>query len=126
MKFLHSMIRVKDLEKSLKFYCDFIGLKVVKELPLEDSKLYYLGNEESGDVQIELTDNNEKPEKYDNGNAFGHFAFGVDDMKKAEEKMFAMGYQWLYEPYELDAISSSIAFLKDPDGNEIELICEHK
>ncbi|MBQ2644730.1 VOC family protein [bacterium] len=122
MKFLHAMIRVKDLNKSLRFYCDFLGFKIVKEKTLDDCKLYYLGNEESGDIQIELTDNFEKPEKYENGNAFGHFAFQTDNMKNVENIMKEFGYEWLYEPFNLSAVSSTIAFLKDPDGNEIELI----
>lgn len=122
MKFLHSMIRVKDLEKSLKFYCDFIGLQVQDVKTLDDCKLYFLGNSESGDVQIELTDNFEKNGAYQNGNAFGHFAFGTDNMNKTEEKMNKLGYKWLYEPFQLNAVSSTIAFIKDPDGNEIEII----
>lgn len=120
------MIRVKDLEKSLKFYCDFLGFSVVEEKTLEDCKLYYLGNEESGDAQIELTDNFEKPEKYENGPAFGHFAFQTEDMNKTSDKLKEMGYEWLYEPYELSAVSSLIAFTTDPDGNQIEIIQKRK
>lgn len=126
MKFLHSMIRVKDLEKSLKFYCDFIGLQVQDVKTLDDCKLYFLGNSESGDAQIELTDNFEKTESYQNGDAFGHFAFGTDSMAKTEEKMKELGYEWLYEPFQLSAVSSIIAFIKDPDGNEIEIIQKNK
>ncbi|MCR5261003.1 MAG: VOC family protein [Candidatus Gastranaerophilales bacterium] len=122
MKYLHAMIRVMDLKKSLRFYCDFLGFEIVKEKTLDDCKLYYLGNKESGDAQIELTDNFEKPEKYENGRAFGHFAFATDDMNETEKRMKDFGYEWFYEPYELSAVSSIIAFTKDPDGNEIEFI----
>lgn len=122
MKFLHSMIRVKDLKKSLEFYCDFLGLEVQEIKELDDCKLYFLGNKESGETQIELTDNFEKPEKYENGNAFGHFAFGIENMDEARDKIKKFGYEWLYEPFKLNAVSSLIAFIKDPDGNEIELI----
>ena len=125
MKFLHSMIRVKDLQKSLRFYCDFLGFHIVEEKTLDDCKLYYLGNEESGDVQIELTDNFEK-EDYTNGTAFGHFAFQTDNMDDVSKKIKEFGYEWLYEPFELSAVSSLIAFLKDPDGNEIEIIQKRK
>lgn len=125
MKFLHSMIRVKDLEKSLKFYCDFIGLQVQDVKTLDDCKLYFLGNLESGETQIELTDNFEK-KSYQNGDAFGHFAFGTDSMIITEEKMKELGYEWLYEPFQLSAVSSTIAFIKDPDGNEIEIIQKNK
>ncbi len=126
MKFLHSMIRVKDLQKSLNFYCDFLGMEIQEIKELDDCKLYFLGNKESGDVQIELTDNFEKPEEYKNGNAFGHFAFQTDSMKNTSEQIKKFGYDWLYEPFTLDAVSSTIAFIKDPDGNEIEIIQKNK
>lgn len=122
MKFLHAMIRVSNLEKSLQFYKNVLGFDVVKKLRLEDSTLYYIGNKESGDFQIELTDNDEKTEKYENGNAFGHFAFAANNLEKVEEEMKKLNIEWLYEPFVLDEINSKIAFLKDPDGNEIELI----
>lgn len=126
MKFLHAMIRVKDLEKSLRFYCDFLGLEIQEEKTLDDCKLYYLGDKVYKETQIELTDNFEKPEKYENGNAFGHFAFKTENMKETEAKMQEFGYEWLYAPFKLSAVSSTIAFLKDPDGNEIELIEKNK
>lgn len=122
MKFLHAMIRVSDLNKSLEFYKELLGFDIVKELRLDDCTLYYLGCKESGDFQIELTDNDEKVDNYQNGNAFGHFAFAADNLEKVGQKMKKLGIDWLYEPYELDKINSKIAFLKDPDGNEIELI----
>lgn len=122
MKFLHAMIRVSDLKKSLEFYKEILGFDIVKELRLDDCTLYYLGCKESGDFQIELTDNDEKVEKYENGNAFGHFAFSAENLEEVAQKIKKLGIDWLYEPYELSAINSKIAFLKDPDGNEIELI----
>lgn len=122
MKFLHSMIRVKNLEKSLKFYTEIIGLKLTEERRLEDCTLYFLTDEESG-VQIELTDNDEIPDKgYINGNAFGHFAFFCEDFDKFTEKLTQNGYKYLYEPFDLTGNGSKIAFINDPDGNEIELI----
>ena len=122
MQFLHAMIRVSDLKKSLDFYKNILGFDVVKELRLDDCTLYYLGNKESGEFQIELTYNDEKVDNYENGNAFVHFAFKADNLDETYEKMKSMNIDWLYEPYELASISSKIAFLKDPDGNEIELI----
>lgn len=122
MQFLHAMIRVSDLKKSLDFYKNILGFDVVKELRLDDCTLYYLGNKESGEFQIELTYNDEEVDNYENGNAFGHFAFKADNHDETYKKMKSMNIDWLYEPYELASISSKIAFLKDPDGNEIELI----
>lgn len=131
MKFLHSMIRVKNIEESLKFYQKFIGLKLIEKKSLEDCDLYFLGEDENS-CQIELTYNYETPENgYNNGKAFGHFAFGVDNMNDVTAKLNDLGYEYLWEPFELelkndDGVSSKklIAFVKDPDGNEIELIQE--
>lgn len=131
MRFLHSMIRVKNIEESLKFYQDFIGLKLIEKKSLEDCDLYFLGENENS-CQIELTYNYETPQNgYENGNAFGHFAFGVADMSETTSKLNSLGYQYLWEPFELElkneeGVSSKklIAFVKDPDGNEIELIQE--
>ena len=122
MKFLHSMIRVKDIEKSLKFYTELFNMKLVEERRLDDCTLYFL-NDESNTVQIELTYNDETPKDgYKNGNAFGHFAFQCESLEKFGEKLHSMGYEYLYEPFDLNGKGSMIAFVSDPDGNEIELI----
>ena len=122
MKFLHSMIRVKDINSSLKFYTELLNMKLEHSKRLEDCELYFLSDEE-GTCQIELTYNDETPEDgYKNGNAFGHFAFSVDSLDEFTEKMNALGYEYLYEPFDLNGKGSRIAFITDPDGNEIELI----
>lgn len=121
MKFLHSMIRVKDLNKSLDFYTNLLGLKQVRTKRLDDCTLYFL--EDENGTQIELTYNDETPENgYTNGNAFGHFAFHVDSFEEFTKKMKELNYEYLYEPFDLDGKGSWIAFLNDPDGNEIELV----
>ena len=131
MKFLHTMIRVKDIDASLKFYTEVLDMELDHKKRLDDCWLYFL-NDKEGSCQIELTYNDETPENgYENGNAFGHFAFGVDDMDKATQKVKEMGYEYLWEPFELElkdekgnSSKKLIAFIKDPDGNEIELIQE--
>ena len=121
MKFLHSMIRVKDLDSAVRFYKDFLGLVPSKTLRLNDCTLYYFKDEETG-VEIELTHNDEVPESdYIVGNAFGHFAFEVD-MDAAIKRVEEMQYSWVYEPYFMKEVNKRVAFLKDPDGNSIELI----
>lgn len=123
MKFLHAMIRVKDVEKSLEFYRKLLNMTIAKKKRLDDCELIYLEDEEHT-AQIELTVNDEIPkEGYVNGNAFGHFAFSVDSMEKFTEKLHALGYEYFYEPYVVFS-GTKIAFVKDPDNNEIELI-EH-
>ena len=128
MKFLHSMIRAYDVKKSIDFYTKLFGLKLSRKADLEDSSLYYLKDEISG-VEIELTENFEKPEdKYVVGEAFGHFAFEVDDFEEFTKKVKELGYEYLYEPFEIvlkgknGNETATIAFINDPDGNEIELI----
>lgn len=121
MKFLHAMIRVKDVEKSLNFYQNLMNMSIVKKKRLDDCELIYLEDEEHT-AQIELTVNDEIPENgYENGNAFGHFAFSVKSMDEFTEKMKSLGYEYLYEPYVIFS-GTKIAFVKDPDGNELELI----
>ncbi|MBQ4646004.1 MAG: VOC family protein [Candidatus Gastranaerophilales bacterium] len=122
MKFLHSMIRVKNEEKSIRFYCEFLGFKKGERIRLEDCFLQYLVDENTN-TQIELTINDEIPQEgYSNGRAFGHFAFECDNLDEINEKMEKMGYKWEIEPFYMPEIKTRIAFLLDPDNNEIELI----
>lgn len=122
MKILHAMIRVKDIEKSMRFYCELLGLKKTREIKGEDYILHFLGDGE-GSFEIELTENFETPQNgYENGNAFGHFAFETKDMDEFDKKLKAFGSEYLYEPYIMEEANSKIAFIKDPDGNEIEII----
>lgn len=124
MKFLHTMIRVKDLQKSLDFYQNLLNMTFVKKKRLDDCELYFLEDEENT-AQIELTFNDDTPENgYTNGNAFGHFAFSVDSLDEFTKKMNELGYEYLWEPFEIFT-GTKIAFVKDPDGNEIELIEKH-
>lgn len=122
MKFLHSMIRVKNEEKSIRFYCELLGLKKSKRIRLEDCYLQYLLDEKTS-TEIELTINDEIPSLgYSNGKAFGHFAFECDNLDEIEEKIKKLGYYWEIKPFYLPEIKTRIAFLLDPDNNEIELI----
>ena len=122
MKFLHSMIRVKNIDESLKFYTKLLNMKLDEKKRLEDCWLYFL-SDENNTCQIELTYNDETPKDgYSIGNGFGHFAFGVDSMNDFTEKLNKLGYKYLYEPFDLTGKGSMIAFVQDPDGYEIELI----
>lgn len=121
MKFLHAMIRVSDIKKSLKFYQELLGLKLSNTMDLDDCKLYYLSDGES-DFELELTHNFETPkEGYTQGSQFGHFAFEVPSIDEFTQKMKDFGVDYLYEPFEIKP-GLRIAFLQDPDGAEIEVI----
>lgn len=122
MKFVHVMIRVKDIDASMRFYTELLDMNRTGEVVLDDCTLYYLSDED-GQTQIELTYNKETPENgYKNGNAFGHLAFETNSMEEFSKRMQSMGYKYLYEPYFMPEVNMHIAFLKDPDGNEIEIM----
>ena len=116
MRFVHVMIRVKNIDASMKFYTELLNMNRTGEVILDDSTLYYLSDED-GQTQIELTYNKETPE-----NGFGHLAFETNSIEEFTKKMQSMGYEYLYEPYYMPEINMHIAFLKDPDGNEIEIM----
>ena len=122
MRLLHTMIRVKDIDKSIDFYTKLLEMEVSEKRRLDDCWLYFLSDKASGQ-QIELTYNDETPQNgYEIGSGFGHFAFGVNSMDEFTKKLNSLGYSYLYEPFDLTGKGSTIAFIKDPDGYEIELI----
>ncbi len=122
MKFLHTMIRVKDIEASMKFYTEVLNMKFDHKKRLDDCWLYFLTDEENT-CQIELTVNDETPDGgYNVGTGFGHFAFSVESLDEFTEKINKLGYEYLYAPFDLNGKGSKIAFINDPDGYEIELI----
>lgn len=116
------MIRVKNIEESLKFYTELLNMTVEKKKRLEDCWLYFLTDEE-GTSQLELTVNDENPANgYNIGTGFGHIAFSVKSLDEFTQKLKNLGYEYLYEPFDLNGKGTKIAFVKDPDGYEIELI----
>ncbi len=122
MALLHTMIRVKDLQKSLDFYTKLFDMELSQKRRLDDCWLYFLKDRDTG-IEIELTYNDETPVNgYNIGTGFGHFAFSVKSMEEFTEKLKQYNYEYLYEPFDLNGKGSLIAFIKDPDGYEIELI----
>ena len=112
MKLLHTMIRVKNIEKSLEFYTKLLDMEISKKKRLDDCWLYFLTDKESGQ-QIELTFNDETPENgYEIGSGFGHFAFGVHSMEEFTKKLNSLGYSYLYEPFDLTGKGSKQSRLK--------------
>lgn len=124
MKFLHTMVRVSDIEKSLKFYQELLDMKLArkKELEGKGATLYFLSDDE-GYTQLELTHNHELPEGgYTHGTFFGHLAFEVKDLESFTQKLNAFGWEYVREPFVMGVNGTRIAFIKDPDGLMIELI----
>jgi lactoylglutathione lyase len=118
MKYLHTMVRVSDLEKSLKFYRDALGLKVVRsnEYPNGRFTLVYLAAEGDENSQIELTYNWD-PEEYTGGRNFGHVAYAVKNIYETCEKLQAHGVEILRPPRD-----GRMAFVRSPDNISIELL----
>ncbi|XNH04110.1 lactoylglutathione lyase [Vibrio cyclitrophicus] len=122
MKFLHTMIRVADLDKSIEFYTKVLGMK---ELERHDNTEYrytlvFVGYQQGG-TTIELTHNWDTNE-YEMGNAFGHLALGVEDIYAACDKIKSLGGNVTREANPVKGGSTHIAFITDPDGYQIELI----
>jgi lactoylglutathione lyase len=124
MRLLHTMLRVGNLEESLKFYCEVLGMKLLrrKDYPGGEFTLAFVGyGDESDNTVIELT-YNWGVEKYELGNAYGHIALGVDDIYTTCEKIRNQGGKIVREPGPMKHGSTVIAFVEDPDGYKIELI----
>jgi lactoylglutathione lyase len=124
MRLLHTMLRVGNLETSLKFYCEQLGMQCLrqKEYPSGEFTLAFVGyGDESSNAVIELTYNWGK-EKYDLGDAYGHIAIGVDDIYTTCATIKAQGGKISREPGPMKHGSTVIAFVEDPDGYKVELI----
>jgi lactoylglutathione lyase len=124
-RFLHTMIRVRDLEKSLKFYKDLLGMKVLRQRDYPSGKftLAFVGyGDETDNTVIELTHNWEQAEPYNLGTAFGHLAIGVPDVYKACDRLAAAGVKIPRPAGPMAHGGSVIAFIEDPDGYRIELV----
>ncbi len=121
-KFLHTMLRVGDLERSIAFYTTHLGMKEIRRRDVPDGKytLAFLGYE-GGGTEIELT-YNYGVAGYDMGGAFGHLAIGVPDIYATCERMRAEGVKISREPGPVKFGTTLIAFIEDPDGYKIELI----
>jgi lactoylglutathione lyase len=124
MRILHTMIRVSDLEKSLEFYTDVLGMKLLRQqdYPAGEFTLAFVGyGDESETAVLELT-YNWGDHQYDLGDGYGHLAIEVDDVYQAAEKIREKGGKILREPGPMNAGTTIIAFVADPDGYAIELI----
>lgn len=118
MKYLHTMVRVTDLDASLAFYCDKLGLKEVRRMENEKGRytLVFLAAEETPDAQIELTYNWD-PEEYTGGRNFGHLAFAVDDIYATCQRLMDKGVTINRPPRD-----GRMAFVRSPDNISVELL----
>jgi lactoylglutathione lyase len=126
MRFLHTMLRVGDMQRSVDFYTRVIGMKVLRtrDMPEQKYSLTFLafgaGNED-GSAELELT-YNYGVSSYEMGEAFGHIALGVPDVAAACERIKAAQGRVVREAGPVKGGTTVIAFVQDPDGYKIELI----
>ena len=124
MRLLHTMLRVGNLERSLQFYCEVLGMTLLRQKDYPGGKftLAFVGyGEEKDHTVLELT-HNWGTDTYDLGEGYGHIAIGVDDIYKTCEAIKARGGKVVREPGPMKHGSTVIAFVSDPDGYKVELI----
>jgi lactoylglutathione lyase len=120
MRYLHTMVRVRDLPAALRFFCDGLGLREVRRRDSEQGKftLVFLGEKDGGDSpQIELTYNWGHDEAYTHGRNFGHVAYEVDDIYAACQRLVDHGYAISRPPRD-----GRMAFVRSPDLISVELL----
>ena len=125
MKILHTCINVADMDRSLEFYMKQVGLKFVsrREIKQNNAEIAFLKDEDG--AAIELTHWRDKKELKE-GDNFDHIAFAVNDIYITVRNLRSKGVAIAMEPYSLQGSTSKIAFIKDPDGNWLELIESRK
>jgi lactoylglutathione lyase len=124
MRILHTMLRVGDLQRSVRFYTEALGMKLLRttDRPEQKYSLAFVGyDDESRSAVLELT-YNYGVERYDLGSAYGHVAVGVPDVRAACDEVRRLGGKVTREPGPVKGGSTVIAFVEDPDGYKIEFI----
>ena len=127
MRMMHTMLRVTDLEASLGFYKEVLGMRLLRRADFEAGRftLAFVGyGDESEHTVLELT-HNWDTKNYQLGDAYGHIALGVDDVYAACEAIKSRGGKVVREAGPMKGGSRVIAFIEDPDGYKIELVEEH-
>ncbi|MEY3069749.1 MAG: hypothetical protein RLZZ456_1448 [Pseudomonadota bacterium] len=121
MKYLHTMVRVRDLDASLRFYCEGLGLKEVRRMENNSGRftLVFLSADETPAAEIELTYNWDPEPAYGSSRNFGHMAFRVDDLYAVCARLQTMGYTISRPPRD-----GHMAFVRSPDLISIELLQE--
>jgi len=118
------MLRVRDLEASLNFYCDVLGMKLLRKHDFPEGKftLAFVGyGDEKDSTVLELTHNWEV-KSYDHGDAYGHIAIGVDDVYAACDRIRELGGNVVRDAGPMKGGTTVLAFVEDPDGYKVELL----
>lgn len=125
-KVIHTMIRVFDLERSMKFYASVLDMSEAHRLDFPEFTLVYLRNAEN-DFEIELTLNKGRAEEYTHGTGYGHVAVVVPNVAAKREQVEALGYAPtpVKEFFRGDELLARFFFVQDPDGYKIEVLERH-
>ena len=124
MRILHTMLRVGNLQRSVKFYTEILGMTLLRQKDYPEGRftLAFLGyGDEKSNTALELTYNWDT-DHYERGSGYGHIAIEVEDVYSAAEKIRQAGGKILREPGPMNAGTTLLAFVADPDGYEIELL----
>ena len=122
MQFAHACYRVNDLERSVDFYTNGLGLEEISRKPIRDEAInVFLGAPGDG-ARLELTYNFGRNEPYEIGTGYGHVAFTVSDLDGTLAELAKRGISPERPPYQVSAGGSRLCFVRDPDGYRIELI----
>jgi lactoylglutathione lyase len=124
MRLLHTMLRVGDLQRAVRFYTEVLGMKLLRttDRPEQKYSLAFVGYDDERRASVLELTYNYGVERYDMGGAFGHIAIGVPDVKATCERVRAAGGKVTREPGPVKGGTSMIAFVEDPDGYKIEFI----
>ena len=126
MRMMHTMVRVRDLDASLKFYCEMLDMKLLRKEDFPEGKftLAFVGYGGVGDSTVLELTHNWDVENYDHGNAYGHIAVSVDDVYAACDRIRELGGNVVREAGPMKGGTTVLAFVEDPDGYKVELLAD--
>ena len=127
MRMMHTMLRVTDLEKSLEFYCEVLGMRLLRRMDFEQGRftLAFVGYaDESEQAVLELT-HNWDTSTYELGDAYGHIAIGIEDVYVTCDEVRKRGGNVVRDAGPMKGGTTVIAFVEDPDGYKVELLPDH-
>lgn len=126
MRILHTMLRVGDLDRSIQFYTEVLGMRLLRResYPKGEYTLAFVGFGDENDSSVIEFTYNWGVSEYELGNAFGHISIEVDDVYLAADKIRSQGGKVVREPGPMNAGTTVVAFFEDPDGYQIELIAK--
>ncbi len=124
MRMMHTMLRVTNLDRSLKFYCDVLGMTLIRRRDYEEGRftLAFVGyGDEADSTVVELT-HNWDTDRYEMGGAYGHIAIGVADVYATCDTIKARGGKVIREAGPMKGGKTVLAFVEDPDGYKVEIL----